>query len=63
MSEYTSDGDVTFASSFSPNVLMSVDCALPLQWLLDADAMFHVTPHCDWFCSYSSGMLGMCTLD
>lgn len=28
------------------------------------DAMFHVTPHCDWFCSYSSGILGnVCLID
>ena len=55
VSEYMSDGDVTFASS--PDVLM-LDCVLPSQWLLDADATFHVTSHREWFCSYSSGMLG-----
>lgn len=38
MFEYTSDADLTFASSFSPNVLMYVDYAIPLQWLLDVDA-------------------------
>ena len=41
--EYTSDGDVTFALSYALDDVMHADCALPLQWLLDADATFHVT--------------------
>ena len=41
VSHYTSDGDVTFASVFSPGAHM-LD-TLPSQWLLDADATFHVT--------------------
>ena len=57
MSHYTSDEDVTFASVFSPGALMS-DSTFPSQWLLDVDATFHVTSYREWFCSYSSGMLG-----
>ena len=57
VSQYTSDGDVTFASVFSPGAVMS-DSTFPSQWLLDVDATFHVTSCREWFCSYSSGMLG-----
>ena len=33
-------------------------CTLSSHWLLDSDAMFHVTPRRDWFSSFSSGRLG-----
>ena len=33
-------------------------CTLSSRWLLDSDATFHVTPHRDWFSSFSSGRLG-----
>ena len=56
VSHYTSDRDVTFASVFSLGAL-TLD-TLPSQWLLDVDAAFHVTSCREWFCSYSSGMLG-----
>lgn len=60
VSEYTSDSEVTFASCIAPDFLTSEDSALPLHWLLDRDATFHVTPYrsvdilaecvvvCDW---------------
>ena len=56
VTEYVSDGDVTFLSSVP---LAYFDgCSLSPCWLLDADAMFHVTSHREWFSTFSSGRLG-----
>ncbi|KAI5065504.1 hypothetical protein GOP47_0020199, partial [Adiantum capillus-veneris] len=54
---YASDGDVTLASSV-PLTDMSMDSTLSLQRLLDSDVAFHVTPHHDWFSTFSSGSFG-----
>ena len=56
--EATYDGDVMFASSVTPDFVMSFDDTLPSQLLLDAVAMFHVMPCREWFSTYASGMLG-----
>lgn len=54
MFEYTIDSEVTFAFCIAPDFLTSEDSAL--LFLLDRDATFHVTPHRDWFSSYSSSV-------
>ena len=45
VAEYACDGEVTFLSSVPPDCFES--CTISLRWLLDSDAMFHVTPHRD----------------
>lgn len=55
---FTSVGDVTFASDLLPEILLSQDTVLSSYWLLDSGADFHVTPHREWFSTYSSERLG-----
>ncbi|MCO5607503.1 hypothetical protein L7F22_061699 [Adiantum nelumboides] len=55
--EYTSDSEVIFASCIALDFLTFEDNALPLHWLQDRDATFHVTPYHDWFSSYSSSAM------
>ena len=54
---YASDGDVTFTSSI-PLAYMSRTGGTSSRWLLDDDAVFHVTSCREWFSSFSSGRLG-----
>lgn len=61
--ELMSDGDVTFASDLLLKILLSHDVVLSSYWLLDFGADFHVTPHREWFSTYSSGRLGCMRLD
>ncbi|MCO5591683.1 hypothetical protein L7F22_045674 [Adiantum nelumboides] len=63
VAEYTSDSEVIFASCIALDFLTSEDNALPLHWLLDRDATFHVTPYRDWFSSYSSSAMRGIALD
>ena len=56
MTEYASDGDVTFASSVPPTYFDG--CSLSPRWFLDAHATFHVMYHREWFSKFSSGRLG-----
>ena len=56
VTEYASDGDVTFASSVPPAYFDG--CSLSPRWLLDADATFHVMSYREWFSTFSSGRLG-----
>ena len=56
VTEYASDGDVTFASSVPPAYFDG--CSLSPRWLLDADATFQVTSYREWFSTFSSGRLG-----
>ena len=58
MTEYACDGDVTFGSSLPSDYFMSWDSTLSTCFLLDKDAVFHVTPCRDWFGTFSSGRLG-----
>ena len=55
VAEYACDGEVTFLSSVPPDYFESF--TLSSHWLLDSDATFHVTPHRDWFSTFSSGRL------
>lgn len=52
------DRDVEFDSTFSLDFLMSIDGTIPLQWMLNTNATFHVTLSHEWFNMYSNGMLG-----
>ncbi|MCO5574605.1 hypothetical protein L7F22_028393 [Adiantum nelumboides] len=42
--EVTHNGEVVLASMCTPEVLMSCNGTIPLQWMIDTDASFHVLP-------------------
>ncbi|KAH7365099.1 hypothetical protein KP509_18G008900 [Ceratopteris richardii] len=55
--DYASDGDITFSYGSSHDSSCSLD-STHMAWLLDALASFHVTPHREWFCRFSSESRG-----
>ncbi|KAH7440286.1 hypothetical protein KP509_04G099800 [Ceratopteris richardii] len=55
--DYASDGDITFSYGSSQDSSCSLD-STHMAWLLDALAIFYVTPHREWFCRFSGESRG-----
>ena len=52
---YKDDGEVLFTSSLPASVLVARDQKCGQGWILDSGASFHVTPHREWFSTYTEG--------
>ena len=51
-------GDVLLASSFDDAFLLTHERSMPMDWVIDSGASFHVTPHRSWFHDYDASRTG-----
>ena len=51
-------GDVLLASSFDDAFILTHERSMPMDWVIDNGASFHVTPHRSWFHDYDASRTG-----
>ena len=51
-------GDVLLASSFDDAFILTHERSMPMDWVIDSGASFHVTPHRSWFHDYDASHTG-----
>ena len=50
--------DVLFASLYDDAFLLTHKVSMPMDWIIDSGALFHVTLHRSWFHDYEASRMG-----
>ena len=52
------DGDICFTSSMDLAFLVAIDDSALQDWVFDSGALFHLTPHKQWFVTFDVARKG-----